>query len=142
MRPSHLRLPLLLLCCAAILPAHAITVTKIDVDGLSDPEMVENVRVSLSLADAVGKDVSGRRLGYLLREAEAETREALEPFGYYSPTITVQRSDRSAPESADDAPTPTPAAADAATSTPEARAARRMRPGPVPARGFPSRPMS
>ena len=129
MRPSPLRLPLLFLCCAAILPARAITVTKVDVDGLTDPEMVENVRVSLSLSDEVGKDVSGRRLGYLLRETEAETREALEPFGYYSPTITVQRSDRSAPESADNPtpPTPTPAAADAAASTPEAHAARANR---------------
>ena len=74
----------------------AITVTKVDIGGLPDPKMVENVRVSLSLSDAVGKDVSGRRLVYLLREAEAETREALEPFGYYSPTITIQRSDRGA----------------------------------------------
>jgi translocation and assembly module TamA len=111
------------------IPAQAITVTKVDIGGLADPEMVENVRVSLSLGDAVGKDVSGRRLGYLLREAEAETREALEPFGYYSPTITVQRSDRSAPEGADDATAPatTPAAADAAAPTPEARAARANR---------------
>jgi len=30
-------------------------------------------------------------MAYLVREAEAETREALEPFGYYSPTITVER---------------------------------------------------
>ena len=128
MRPSPLRLPLLLLCCAAILPAHAITVTKVDIDGLPDPEMVENVRASLSLSDAIGKDVSGRRLGYLLREAEAETREALEPFGYYSPTITLQRSDRDAPEG-DDAEPPAaspPPAADAATSEAQ-RAARANR---------------
>ena len=129
MRPSPLRLPLLLLCCAAVLPARAITVTKVDIGGLSDPKMVENVRVSLSLSDAVGKDVSGRRLVYLLREAEAETREALEPFGYYSPTITIQRSDRGAPEGADSeppAPNATPAAADAATGEAQ-RAARANR---------------
>ena len=128
MRPSPLRLPLLLLCCAAILPAHAITVTKVDIDGLPDPEMVENVRASLSLSDAIGKDVSGRRLGYLLREAEAETREALEPFGYYSPTITLQRSDRDAPEG-DDAEPPAaspPPATDAATGDAQ-RAARANR---------------
>jgi len=128
MRPFPLRLPLLLLCCAAALPAQAITVTKVDIDGLSDPEMVENVRVSLSLSDAIGKDVSGRRLGYLLREAEAETREALEPFGYYSPTITVQRSDRSTPES-DEAESPAPSAtpaADEATNDAQ-RAARANR---------------
>ncbi|RDZ26824.1 outer membrane protein assembly factor [Lysobacter silvisoli] len=52
--------------------------------------MTLNVRTSLALVDAIGKDVSGRRLAYLLREAEDETREALEPFGYYSPTIKVE----------------------------------------------------
>ena len=108
MRPFPPRLPLLLLCCAAALPAQAITVNKVDISGLPDPEMVENVRVSLSLEDETGKNLSGRRLRYLLREAETETREALEPFGYYSPTITVQRSDRAKPDdAADDATTST-----------------------------------
>src|SRR5690606_3338220 len=51
-----------------------------------------NVRVSLSLVDAIGKDLAGRRLGYLVRQADDEAREALEPFGYYSPTISVERS--------------------------------------------------
>src|SRR5688500_11162758 len=74
-----------LFACGA---AHAAKVERVDIQGL-DEAMTENVRVSLSLVDAIGKDVSGRRLAYLLREAEAETREALEPFGYYSPTITV-----------------------------------------------------
>ena len=80
------------------LPAMAITVTRIDVSGLADELMARNVRVSLSLNDELGKDLSARRLNYLLREAEAETREALEPFGYYSPTIVIQRSDRNQPE--------------------------------------------
>src|SRR3546814_20507271 len=53
--------------------------------------MTENVRVSLSLVDAIGKDLRGRRLCYLVREADDETREELEPFGYYSPQITVER---------------------------------------------------
>ena len=110
MRPVPPRLPLLLLCCAAALPARAVTVTRVDVDGLPDPAMVENVRLSLSLVDAIGKDLSARRLGYLLRESEAETREALETFGYYSPAIVVQRSDRDAPEPGrDDPPASTPA---------------------------------
>jgi translocation and assembly module TamA len=30
-------------------------------------------------------------MAYLVREAEDETREALQPFGYYSPTIEVER---------------------------------------------------
>ncbi len=74
----------------AIGAAHATQVTTVDIRGL-DPVMTNNVRNALSLVDAIGKDVSGRRLAYLVREAEGETREALEPFGYYSPKITVER---------------------------------------------------
>jgi translocation and assembly module TamA len=70
--------------------ARAATVARVDIRGLDAP-MAQNVRNSLSLVDAIGKDVSGRRLAYLVREAEAETRTALEPYGYYSPTIDVQR---------------------------------------------------
>lgn len=71
--------------------AQAAQVSKVEIHGL-DEAMTQNVRVSLSLVDTIGKDVSGRRLGYLLREAENEAREALEPFGYYSPTIKVEDS--------------------------------------------------
>ena len=70
--------------------AQAIEVGEVRIIGL-DEEMAENVRVSLSLEQAQGRDVSFRRLAYMLREAEDETREALEPFGFYSPTITVER---------------------------------------------------
>ncbi|HVR82189.1 MAG TPA: autotransporter assembly complex family protein [Luteimonas sp.] len=87
MRPASAAI----LCLAVAVPAQAATVTRVDIRGL-DEVMTTNVRVSLSLVDAIGKDVSGRRLAYLVREAEAETREALEPFGYYSPQIDVQRS--------------------------------------------------
>lgn len=78
---------LLLFACGAV---DAATVRSVEIHGLDKP-MTENVRVSLSLVDAIGKDLAGRRLGYLVREAEDETREALEPFGYYSPKITVER---------------------------------------------------
>ena len=113
-----MRLRVALACCTAALPAAAITVTRVDVSGLDDELMAENVRVSLALNDAIGKDLSARRLNYLLREAEAETREALEPFGYYSPTIVIQRSDRSVPEGTDDPST----AANARTATADADA--------------------
>ena len=113
-----MRLLVALACCTAALPAAAITVTSVDVSGLDDELMAENVRVSLALNDAIGKDLSARRLNYLLREAEAETREALEPFGYYSPTIVIQRSDRSVPEGTDDPST----AANARTATADADA--------------------
>ncbi|MCD9032602.1 autotransporter assembly complex protein TamA [Luteimonas sp. Y-2-2-4F] len=70
--------------------AHAIEVGEVRIEGL-DEEMTENVRVSLSLVQAQGRDVSFRRLAYMLREAENETREALEPFGFYDPEIRVER---------------------------------------------------
>ncbi|PBJ84360.1 hypothetical protein CMZ84_08050 [Lysobacteraceae bacterium NML93-0399] len=85
--PVCLAAAVLLLSSAA---AHAARVERVDIVGL-DEEMTENVRVSLALYEAVGRDVSGRRMAYLLREAENQTRRALEPFGYYSPTIDVQR---------------------------------------------------
>jgi translocation and assembly module TamA len=78
----------LLLACGW---AQAASVARVEVLGL-DEAMAENVRVALSVVDAVGDEVPERRLGYLLRVAGQETREALEPFGYYSPTIDVGRS--------------------------------------------------
>jgi len=71
--------------------ARAVTVGKVEILGL-DEEMANNVRLSLSLVEAAGQDISGRRMAYLVRAAEAETREALEPFGFYSPSIEIQRS--------------------------------------------------
>lgn len=88
MRSKHLFTFVLL----AFMPAaaNAAKLERVDIRGL-DEAMTENVRVSLSLSDAVGREVSGRRMAYLVREAEAEAREALEPFGYYAPVIRVDR---------------------------------------------------
>ncbi|MDH5822061.1 autotransporter assembly complex protein TamA [Luteimonas sp. RD2P54] len=89
-----LRRPFSSACLAALLlaagAAQAAEVARVDIRGL-DEEMTENVRVSLSLVEALGRDVPPRRLVYMVREAESQTREALEPFGYYSPTIEVER---------------------------------------------------
>lgn len=79
--------------------AHAARVAEVHVLGL-DEALEANVRTALGLVDAVGRDIPARRLGYLVREADDEVREALEPFGHYNPRITVQRSDRDAPEPA------------------------------------------
>ena len=89
MRPA----PRLLAAAALCLPwaaAQAAQVGRVDIVGL-DEAMAANVRLSLSVVDAMGRELSGRRLAYLVREADDEAREALEPFGYYSPTITVER---------------------------------------------------
>ena len=89
-------MPRVHVCLAAVVlfvssaAASAARVERVDIVGL-DEEMTENVRVSLALYESIGRDISGRRMGYLLREAENQTRKALEPFGYYSPTIDVQR---------------------------------------------------
>ena len=92
MRPAPHLLATAALCLSAA-AAQAAVVGKVEIRGL-DEAMTENVRLSLSLVESTGKDVSGRRMAYLVREAEDETREALAPFGYYSPEIQVER-DRS-----------------------------------------------
>jgi translocation and assembly module TamA len=112
--PFPLRLfaaAVILFACGAV---QAAKVERVDIQGL-DEVMTENVRVSLSLVDAIGKEVPGRRLVYLLREAEAETREALEPFGYYSPVITI--SDSRGPRTPRAGDTPTDADTESATGT-------------------------
>ncbi|MCF5932002.1 autotransporter assembly complex protein TamA, partial [Xanthomonas perforans] len=83
------------LLCTLFVPLQAVaraTIDKIEIKGLDggdDAEMIENIQVSLSLYEAVGKEQGESRLEYLLAQAERQTREALEPFGYYSPTITL-----------------------------------------------------
>ena len=88
------RLGVALAACLVAGPACAAKVARIDIRGVADPAVAQNVRTALSRIAELDKDLSARRLNYLLRQAEAETREALEPFGYYSPVITVKRSDR------------------------------------------------
>ncbi len=85
--------PRLLAVAALCLPATALQaaqVGRVDIVGL-DEAMEANVRLSLSVVEAIGRDLSGRRLAYLVREADDEAREALQPFGYYAPEITVER---------------------------------------------------
>ena len=67
----------------------AATIDKVRVEGVTDELMVENIHVALSLNDVIGNRLGESRLEYLLTEAEAQTREALEPFGYYTPAIKV-----------------------------------------------------
>ncbi|SHE50449.1 autotransporter assembly complex protein TamA [Thermomonas hydrothermalis] len=101
---------LFLLCCLAAMPALAAKVTRIEIRGLHDQAMEANVRSTLSLSDALGKNVRPSRLVYLLEIAPDEARQALEPFGYYDPVITLSRSDRAEP-----VPTGNPDALEAAS---------------------------
>ena len=88
---TRLRLALVFACVLAPTVAQAEKVARVDIRGL-DEAMTENVRVNLSLEDSLDKTVTQRRLDYLLDVAKDEAREALEPFGYYSPTISITSS--------------------------------------------------
>jgi translocation and assembly module TamA len=83
--PAPVVLALLLLSTTQAL---AQTIGSVEVRGL-DEVATANVRRNLSLVDAIGKPLAARRLDYLLEQAEPETRHALEPFGYFSPTIRI-----------------------------------------------------
>lgn len=89
--PPHLLVAALLLLVAAQAQARG-TIDKVQIRGLdekADAAMMENIEVKLSLYETIGKPQGESRLEYLLEQAEKQTRQALEPFGYYSPTITV-----------------------------------------------------
>ncbi|MEG1678637.1 MAG: POTRA domain-containing protein, partial [Stenotrophomonas sp.] len=95
MQLSRITPLLLFLASLAAVPlAHARgTIEKVQIKGLDkgdDAEMIENIEVSLSVYDAIGKVQGESRLEYLLSQAERQTRTALEPFGFYNPKITVE----------------------------------------------------
>jgi len=86
---------LLLLSLCLLLAAPAFTqiiIEKIQITGLDkrrDEALIENIEASLSLFDVLGQEQSQSRLDYLLNQAQRQTRQALEPFGYYNPDISV-----------------------------------------------------
>ncbi|MDG2525392.1 autotransporter assembly complex protein TamA [Stenotrophomonas sp. HITSZ_GD] len=89
--PAALLLSFLLWALAGAAHARG-TIDSVSIQGLDkgdDAEMIENIEVSLSLYQTIGKVQGESRLEYLLNQAQDQTRTALEPFGYYSPTITV-----------------------------------------------------
>ncbi len=97
MRPIPHFAAAVVLCALTSQVYAAATVDKVEIRGFNpdnetEAAMVENINVALSFNDAIGKRLGESRLEYLVGETEAETREALEPFGYYSPTITVDTS--------------------------------------------------
>ena len=94
MLPARITFFLLAAALLAASPAHARgTIDKVRITGLDkgdDAAIIENIEVSLSLYEAVGKVQGESRLEYLLSQAERQTRKALEPFGYYNPVIKVE----------------------------------------------------
>lgn len=94
--PSALRLAAaLLIVLAACAPGAvaALELRAVQVRGLDDEEMRNNVDDALSLQRLNPnrrKAISESRLSYLLRRAPREARGALEPFGYYHPVVETQ----------------------------------------------------
>ncbi|MDR1075329.1 MAG: autotransporter assembly complex protein TamA [Xanthomonadaceae bacterium] len=80
-------------CLLGAAPAYARgIIDKVVIQGLdkdADAEIIENIEASLSLYTNQDKPQDEARLEYLLLQAESQAREALEPFGFYSPTITL-----------------------------------------------------
>ncbi len=60
----------------------AFAQVEIDIQGVTD-EMLENVRTYLSLQQQQDQDLSPGRIRRLHRQAPAQIKRALQPFGYY-----------------------------------------------------------
>jgi translocation and assembly module TamA len=91
--PSPLALAAVLILSPAVAGAAAI-VDKVQIKGLNEDDdvqraMAENIRVALTLNDALGTRLGEARLEYLMEQTKDEAAGALEPFGYYSPTVEV-----------------------------------------------------
>jgi translocation and assembly module TamA len=89
--------PARLLLAAALLlsapAAWALELQAVEIRGLDDDEMRDNVSDALSLQRLNPnrrKSLSESRLSYLLRRTPREARAALEPFGYYDPDIRTE----------------------------------------------------
>ena len=77
---------LALLCCW-LLPAAALAEIKIEIPDVPRP-VEDNIRAFLSLTRyAERTDLTQEIMGRLLRRVVSETREALEPLGYYDPKV-------------------------------------------------------
>jgi translocation and assembly module TamA len=80
-------LPLLLLIGT---PADALQLREVRISGV-DGQLLANVRGRMALTQhPAGSQISEARLDYLLQQAPAEARQALEPFGYYDAVVEVQ----------------------------------------------------
>jgi translocation and assembly module TamA len=79
-----------LLALLASLPATAVQLREVRVSGVDD-ELEDNVRGRLSLSQHPPTEtLTEARLAYLIDQAPAEVRRALEPFGYYDAEVTVR----------------------------------------------------
>ena len=76
-----------LLISSTVLPAQTL---EVEIQGLDNP-LLNNVQTLLSIQQLKGQPINNPgRIEYLHGKAEAEIRQALEPFGYYRPQIITQ----------------------------------------------------
>jgi translocation and assembly module TamA len=68
--------------------AHAARV-DVELEGLNE-EMREAVRASLELNDYGKRDISRAELRSAFKDADAQIKQALEPFGFYEPKVDKQ----------------------------------------------------
>ncbi len=74
--------------CALLAASAASGDIKVEIEGVSGP-VKENVLAYLSLNRYSTQSNVDENVVYRLQQrADSETREALEPFGYYEPTVT------------------------------------------------------
>jgi len=78
------------LLMALAMPAWTATSLEVSISGLSG-ETLENVKASLNLwQQRQDETLTAKKIQQLYGDAPAEIRRALEPFGYYQPTILHQ----------------------------------------------------
>jgi translocation and assembly module TamA len=86
-KPANMCGPRGWLICVALLPAPAFSATlALKIAGVSS-QMEASVRGQLTLSQYLSREVTAAQVQRLLNRSDTEIAEALEPFGYYSPTI-------------------------------------------------------
>lgn len=86
-------LPTLCLGLLLAMPAAALELVSVRVEGLDDPAQRSDVLAALSLEKlnpARRQGLSEARLSYLLRRAPREARQALEPYGHYEAQVQTE----------------------------------------------------
>ncbi|MDR2549857.1 MAG: autotransporter assembly complex protein TamA [Desulfobulbus sp.] len=83
---------LVLAVCAGIQPAAAQPAIKVNISGDIDEQQLQNIRSRLSLARLPDNETPSEALfKRLYGKARQEIAKALEPFGYYTPEISVDQ---------------------------------------------------
>ncbi|MCL2458982.1 MAG: autotransporter assembly complex protein TamA [Desulfobulbus sp.] len=78
--------------CAGAHPAAAQAAVKVNVSGDIDEQQIQNIRSHLSLTRFPDNETPSEAFfKRLYGKARQETAKAMEPFGYYSPEITVDQ---------------------------------------------------